>query len=35
MGKYANSTFLKVLLLIIAIFVTYLNIRLLFSLISN
>jgi manganese transport protein len=35
MGKYANSTFLKVLLLIIAVFVSYLNIRLLFSLIFN
>ncbi len=31
MGKYVNSTFLKVLLLIIAIFVAYLNFRLLFS----
>ena len=35
MGKYANSNFLKTLLLIIAAFVTYLNIRLLFSLIFN
>lgn len=31
MGKYANSTFLKVLLLIITVFVTYLNFRLLIS----
>ncbi len=31
MGKYANRTFLKVLLLIISVFVTYLNIRLLTS----
>jgi len=35
MGKYANSNFLKIILLIIAAFVTYLNIRLLFSLIFN
>jgi manganese transport protein len=35
MGKYANSTFLKVLLLIIAVCVTYLNFRLLFSLIIH
>jgi manganese transport protein len=35
MGKFANSTFLKVLLLIIAGFVTYLNIRLLFSLLFH
>lgn len=35
MGKYANSNFLKTLLLIIAAFVTYLNIRLLFSLVFN
>jgi manganese transport protein len=33
MGKYANSNFLKILLLIIAAFVTYLNFRLLFSLV--
>jgi manganese transport protein len=32
MGKYVNSAFLKVLLLVIAAFVTYLNLRLLFSL---
>jgi manganese transport protein len=32
MGKYVNSTFLRVLLLVIAAFVTYLNLRLLFSL---
>lgn len=31
MGKYVNSNFLKILLLIIAAFVTYLNFRLLFS----
>jgi manganese transport protein len=35
MGKYANSNFLKILLLIIAAFVTYLNFRLLFSLVFN
>jgi manganese transport protein len=35
MGKYANSTFLKVLLLIIVVCVTYLNFRLLFSLIIH
>jgi len=35
MGKYANSNFLKSLLLIIAGFVTYLNIRLLISLVFN
>ena len=35
MGKYANSNYLKYLLLIIAGFVTYLNIRLLVSLIFN
>lgn len=35
MGKYANSNFLKIILLIIAAFVTYLNFRLLFSLIFN
>ncbi len=35
MGKYANSNYLKYLLLIIAGFVTYLNIRLLISLIFN
>lgn len=35
MGKYANSIFLKILLLIIAAFVTYLNFRLLFSLVLN
>jgi len=33
MGKHVNSNFLKILLLIIAVFVTYLNFRLLFSLI--
>jgi manganese transport protein len=33
MGKYANSNFLKILLLIIAASVTYLNFRLLFSLV--
>jgi len=33
MGKYVNSGFLRVLLLIIAVFVTYLNLRLLFSLV--
>lgn len=33
MGKYANTSFMKTLLLSIAIFVTYLNLRLLFSLI--
>jgi len=33
MGKYANSNFLKILLLIIAALVTYLNFRLLFSLV--
>jgi len=35
MGKYANSNFLKSLLLIIAGFVTYLNFRLLISIIYN
>jgi manganese transport protein len=35
MGKYANSTFLKILLLIIAVCVIYLNFRLLFSLIIH
>jgi len=35
MGKYANRTFLKVLLLIISVFVTYLNIRLLTSFIMK
>ena len=35
MGKYANSNFLKSLLLFIAGFVTYLNIRLLISLVFN
>jgi manganese transport protein len=35
MGKYANSNFLKVLLLIITVIVSYLNIRMLFSLIFN
>ncbi len=35
MGKYANSNFLKILLLIIVAFVTYLNLRLLFSLVFN
>ncbi len=35
MGKYANSNFLKIILLIIAAFVTYLNLRLLFSLFFN
>jgi manganese transport protein len=35
MGKYANSNFLKILLLIIAAFVTYLNFRLLFSLVLD
>ena len=33
MGKYVNSGFLRVLLLIIAVFVAYLNLRLLFSLV--
>jgi manganese transport protein len=33
MGKYANGTFLKAVLLIIAVFVSYLNLRLLFDLI--
>lgn len=35
MGKYANSKFMKILLLVIATFVAYLNFRLLFSLIFN
>ena len=35
MGKYANTRFMKILLLIIAVFVAYLNVRLLFSLIFN
>lgn len=35
MGKYANSNFLKIILMIIAAFVTYLNLRLLFSLVFN
>jgi manganese transport protein len=35
MGKYANGNFLKIILLIIAAFVTYLNFRLLFSLFFN
>jgi len=35
MGKYANGNFLKIILLIIAAFVTYLNLRLLFSLVFN
>ena len=35
MGKYANGNFLKIILLIIAAFVTYLNLRLLFSLFFN
>jgi len=35
MGKYANGNFLKITLLIIAAFVTYLNLRLLFSLVFN
>ncbi len=35
MGKYANGNFLKIILLIIAGFVTYLNFRLLFSLAFN
>jgi manganese transport protein len=35
MGKYANTRFMRILLLIIAVFVAYLNFRLLFSLIIN
>jgi manganese transport protein len=35
MGKYANGNFLKIILLIIAAFVTYLNLRLLFSIVFN
>jgi manganese transport protein len=35
MGKYANGNFLKIILLIIAAFVTYLNFRLLFSMVFN
>lgn len=35
MGKYANTRFMKILLVIIAVFVAYLNVRLLFSLIFN
>jgi manganese transport protein len=35
MGKYANSNFLKILLLIIAAVVTYLNFRLLISFMLN
>jgi manganese transport protein len=35
MGKYANGNLLKIILLIIAAFVTYLNLRLLFSLFFN
>jgi len=35
MGKYANTRFMNILLLIIAVFVAYLNFRLLFSLIFN
>jgi len=33
MGKYANGNLLKTVLMIIAIFVTYLNFRLLFDII--
>lgn len=33
MGKYANSTFLNIILIAITIFVTYLNLRLLYSII--
>jgi len=33
MGKYANGNILKTVLMIIAIFVTYLNFRLLFDLV--
>jgi manganese transport protein len=35
MGKYANGNVLKIILLIIAAFVTYLNFRLLFSIVFN
>ncbi|NLJ42247.1 MAG: Nramp family divalent metal transporter [Bacteroidales bacterium] len=35
MGKYANTRFMNILLLIIAVFVAYLNFKLLFSLIIN
>lgn len=35
MGKYANTRFMKILLMVIAAFVAYLNVRLLFSLIFN
>jgi manganese transport protein len=35
MGKYANTKFMKIILTTITLFVTYLNIKLLFSLIFN